>query len=201
VPALASALRRVDEYDERVRIAEALGAIGKSASSAISPLERAAVEDESEDVRLAAVRALGVARSPAALTALRSLLFADDVMIRGAALRAMSEFGVNARDAIPDLCRALADTRWGRVRNDYDQRIDIFGVLELMKSVAEPAIPELRRALDEPDPHFGLRAVDVLQAIGSAALGALKTALKNDDAAVREAAKEAIESLRLAATR
>lgn len=134
----------------------------------------------------AAARALGRLGDPKATPALLALAETPQADLRVAVFEALAT--LKARGAVPAARRALA--------SDTEQRVRRWAAVLLREVSAKDALPELRRALSDPDPGVRLQAAQALgQMEDRESIEKLKEALQ------KETFKEAKEALRVALER
>jgi HEAT repeat protein len=160
VSALARGLDRLTEPG-RVQVASTLGRIGPEAREAIPALRHSTVADESESVREAAAKALGlVARDdPAVVSELLGLLETGDDAGRIAAAGAAP--GLNDADrgrAVPLLIQLLKHAN-PRAREGAAEALGRIGL------AARAAVPALLDALADPEPRVREEAGEALEDI------------------------------------
>ncbi|MBI4563800.1 MAG: HEAT repeat domain-containing protein [Planctomycetes bacterium] len=153
----------------------------------------AALKDESLDIRLRAIRALGYAQSAKAIEPLMGLLAGDNADVRQAALDALATIGPKAVDAIPAAVRAgaLRKEDADEIRALYYQsgverimeglvsdqgKIGSYAsqFAELAKFGKERAVPVLLKMIRDPGYRFrSERCVEHAEFVGRLALMAL----------------------------
>lgn len=141
----------------------ALGKMGEGAAPAV-PSIAAALEDEEEDVRYAAIYALAQI-GPAARDAKRSIVKAmaieDPVfqtLCASALVKIDPQGSETAKEVLPFLQKAT----------DHEQamvRIEAADTLAIMKKLAKPALPALKKMAVDKDPHVSSAAKDAIKAI------------------------------------
>jgi HEAT repeat protein len=130
-------------------------------------------EDRSDDVR-----------------GLQITLKSEKVSERAASARILGEIGPAAKDAAPALAEALKDT-------DRDVRQNAAQALGYIGPGAKVAAPALITALQDKESQVRRAAAFALGKVGSLdAEASLKTARKDQVAAVRDAAKAALKDLK-----
>jgi len=141
----------------------ALGAAGRAASAASGPLALGLREDASAGVRASAARALGALGSREALPALFEALVDSSESVRAAAAQALSRIGPTAAEVV-----ALAAALSSR-----DRYVAAFAAWSLgnLGAAAEPAVPDLVRALGRDDTNVVVAGA--LARIGPAAAAAV----------------------------
>ncbi len=209
---MVQALERLS--DTRYRLAESpvnTGPLGKGGLSLIPPeasdpllnfaqgdwrAVARALNDTEVRVRQSAVNFLEFfpEARPAAVPDLVKALTDPDRFVRWGATRALGNFskGYQPSDAAPAvtaLARVLFD-------DDYTVRLAAAATLEALGIHAEPAVPDVARAVHFGDPENRVAALYVLQSVGpvrsKAAIGGVTEALKDQDARVRRAAAETL---------
>ncbi len=164
--------------DEKVRLAATinLGEMGEKAEPAVHALMRVARDDVSEDVRGAAVWALGRVGKNAqdAVPILREKLLNESKHIRYGAAFALSRIDGSAIDVVPILAAALKEEGEysDSLRERASESLIAFG------ENAEPAIPELIGALNDENEKVRTNASLVLERIGGAAVPAIVGAIE-----------------------
>jgi HEAT repeat protein len=152
-----------------------LAEIGADARAAAPSLVRM-LGDDSKDVRLAAVRALGAVQAHAAIPALTKALKDEAPAVRLGAARSLITLGADAATVLPVLTRSL-------VSEDADERSYAVGLLGELGPEAAPAVPQLQDALADANPSLTIRTADALGRIGAdakTAAPALKKKLDDD---------------------
>lgn len=196
VPALIEALQ-FPKNATTAEITEVLGALGPSASAALSDLQKAG-RDSSAPVRakaLEAISAVGTSKDSLAPT-LRG--FRDgNRQVQRAALESAYQLGAAAVAAVPELIPFLHD-------HDIDFRMKAILALGKMGESAAPAAHELASLLTPPaksdPPHTDLRWA-VTQTLastgrpGAIAVPALLAALRDPEPLVRAGAVNALQSI------
>lgn len=136
----------------------------------MEPLAPAAA-DSSREVRVTVAKALGTLRAGAPLA---PLLADPDPLVRAAALTAVAATGGHAAAAVS----ALSDPAW---------QVRAGAAAGLSSAPARVAVPELARALSDPNADVRKAAVLALRAHrpDAAASAALATAVGDPDADVR----------------
>ncbi|PKL61184.1 MAG: PBS lyase [Methanomicrobiales archaeon HGW-Methanomicrobiales-2] len=180
IPALMEALNDEDTY-VRSRVALALGAIGEAAREGLI----AALNDRNERVRWGAALALGSIGGEEAATALIGALHDPDGDVRQRAADALADIG---EPAVPLLLAAL--------RTDEEEfRQEVIAALGL---VGRPAVAPLVAALrGHDDWRVRAGAARALGDIGERrSADTLIVALDDEREEVREAAREALGSIR-----
>ncbi len=155
---------------------------GETDETVLTPLERylKALQDDSEEVRAAAIEALRGMGEPA-IDALIGALRDKSYVVRIAAAEALGDMG--GTRAVEPLAGVLGDT-------DQDVRIAAAAALGRLRD--RRAVRPLRDLCS--DPYVGVRhaAADALAAIGEEALDALLAALADPATIVRVAAARAL---------
>jgi HEAT repeat protein len=189
--------------DERRQAIHALGAIGADAPEAVSPLAAIMLEDADRETRIEAALALtkmGKAARPA-VPALARALADEEPFVRMNAALALLRQGEEARPAVPALIQALKDDANRTNCNAFTCTIQEVAALALGRASAgtADAVAALTEAL-EAATTIGMRtaAARALGDVGAAARPAapqLRALLKDKDAAVRDAAQEALRKI------
>ena len=181
---LARALLSGDEPFEDVRVAVAGALAALEVSGGVTPLLEALASDESSVVRQAAVEALGDLGFDAAAGGLAQALLEDpDAGVREAAADVLAEF--TASESLPALVQARDEDESPEVRAAAGD------------AIAEFSQEQLTDALEESDdPAVRATAADLLGERGDPeVVPELAEALNDNEGLVREAAREALESL------
>jgi HEAT repeat protein len=203
VPALIETLSSVGEQAElRVLTAEALAYIGSNASAAVPALLRV-TGDKDENLRRAAVAAIGAVGPMADVavpTLAELLVFDESAAVRDQAADALSRIGSSATKL---LTRLLAD-------EDAEVRWRAAQSLGTIRPLAKSAVPALTKALEDGNAEVRINAMEALWAIDPDAKSLIPFLLAeftNDDRQIRvrayklliamgEEARPAIERLR-----
>jgi len=179
IPALMGALEDPDTY-VRSRAALALAAIGKPARAGLI----ARLRDGNERVRWGAALALGSIGGESAVAALIGALRDPEEEVRERARGALGDIG---DAAVPPLIEAFAT-------DDDGLRREAAAALGL---VGRPAIAPLTAALGSGDRRIRAGAATALGEIGDPrSVDALIAALEDEGEGVREAARQALGSIR-----
>ncbi len=200
VPVLVEMVRyRSDDAWSAVKVrwlaADALGKIGIEAQSATTALV-AALDDVDDHVRAVAACSLPAVDAPAdqAVPALIRLVERDPSVLP---IRALSEYGPEAREAVPELVAVLSDEelnseiRWNAIRT-----------LGKMHGEAMEAIPALVEQLQNPVPSIREHAAEALGEIGLLAqptAAALLPLLKDTVPQVRRDAARSLAQIQASA--
>jgi HEAT repeat protein len=221
-----STLLRDDRHTVRAAAAEALGQIGPPARMAYPALFEAAQGDAEEAVRRRAVDALKKIGPPTERDVIPFIEALKDknTETRAAAAQGLRLIGPEARLAVPALAERMkedpqvsvkvcaAQAIWALDRQQADGvlqeliaglkaldphvRTRAAGALAEMRADAQKAVPDLARALKDPESaEVRLKAAYALAAIGKAArskVGALAAALKDENLKVRLYAAQAL---------
>lgn len=179
----------VADRDPRVRM-QALAVLPAVGAPAVDLLTEALGDDDLH-VRVTAARALRECREAAlpALPALRRRLADPEPEVRGAVASALGALGAAAVGPLVE-CLASPDAR---VREGAVYALRETG------GAAAPALPALKRLLDDPDPSVRRATALTLAAFGSTALDSLVRMCKDKDPSVRASAAGALKLLRGAA--
>jgi HEAT repeat protein len=194
VPALIKALKDDKDEDVRDRAAEALGAFGDPAESAVPALTEA-LKDKSAMVRASAAEALGelhewILANSDTVTALLALLKDPDVDVRETVADALNEIGPLTAAAIPALVEALGDTS-AVVRELAAETLGDLGPMGKDKDAEKALI----KALKDTEKEVRASAAEALMLIKPqtpAAVQALVDARNDDVISVRCAVAEAL---------
>jgi HEAT repeat protein len=182
VPFLMEALADKDGL-VRYRASVALACIGPKAAEAI-PLLCKILKDHSEnDVnRGIAANALGRI-GKASLPSLLDLLKEKDWEVKSHAAQALRYLGPEAKPALPALLELLQDRHLCRT------------VVDSIKAVGPAAVPELIKALENPNPYTRVYAATALLKIDpeqEAGMRTLITSLRDNEPGVRTQAARAL---------
>jgi HEAT repeat protein len=178
VPVLTQGLWS-DAATTRRACAAVLGEMGGDARPAAPSLARL-LNDNSNDVRRAAARALGSIGAHSAIPALTKSLKDEFASIRLAAAESLIVLGAPAETILPALTKAL-DSR------QIEERLYAVRLLGDLGPEAAPAVIAIQKEMSEGDALMTARAVDALGRIGSEAKNAavvLKEKMKEDPNAV-----------------
>lgn len=179
IPALEEVLDDPDTY-VRSRAALALAAIGEPARAGLIT----ALRDGNERVRWSAALALGNIGGESAVAALIGALRDPDRNVRQRAVSALGDIG---DAAVPPLIEALAAGEDG-LRREAAAALGLIG---------RPAIGPLTTALGSDDRRIRAGAAAALGEIGDPrSVDALIAVLQDDQEEVREAARQALGSIR-----
>ncbi len=179
VPALMKALNDTDTY-ARSRAALALAAIGEPARDGLLT----SLRDGNERVRWGAALALGSIGGESAVAALVGALRDPDPEVRQQACGALGDIG---EAAVPSLIEALAT-------DEDDLHREAVAALDL---VGHPAVARLIAALGSDDRRISTGAAAALGEIGDPrSVDALIAAAQDEQMEVREAARQALGSIR-----
>ncbi len=178
-------LHRIDGQDrvERVAVIAALGSIGRNPRLDAGPALIRQLEDPNEDVRLAAIDALGRLRAVAAVPSLATIATrrSRDISSRRATLALGAIGDDRAIDVLVDLLREPAPAEETR---------------EALRQAGPAAVKDVAAILPDAPPTSAAAASEILAAIGDrTATSALGLVLKNRPA-VAMAAARALGSLR-----
>ena len=177
----------------RAAAASALGSFREEASIATTGLIEL-LNDRDETVRQKAAEALGKI-GPLSAEATKNLeegLASDDALIRAQTAEAIGEIGPAAKAVAPALAKILKDTN-DRVRGKAVEALGKIG-----EEAAAYALPQLVRAMHDPDTWVQVLAAEALGEMGEAAdeaIPALIRALKHDHVQVRYQAVQALSNL------
>jgi HEAT repeat protein len=141
----------------------ALGNMGEGASPAV-PAIAAALEDEEEDVRYAAIYALGQIGPPArdARRAIVKAMASEDPVFQTLCAVALVKIDPqgsdNAKEVLPFLEKSLEHTQpMVRIEGAY--------ALGVLKRLAKPALPALKKMAEDKDPSISGAAKDAIKEI------------------------------------
>jgi HEAT repeat protein len=180
-PALAGLARGDAAVPVRIAALQALGTAGAAEAVATAA---ALAEDGEPEVRLAALAVLGGSAEPEALGALGAALRGDDAEAQRAALDALEG----------EAAAALAGEAAGAARATRDPETARAAAFALLRAASPEAVRLLCGLAAEPalrDP-----CVEVLARLPAERLGLLADALRETDAAGREAALAALAHMR-----
>jgi HEAT repeat protein len=196
-PAVPRLIAALEHDDARARAAAILGRIGPPAQEAV-PALRDVLDDPDGEVRREAAFALGAmgeAASPA-VPQLTELLQDPDMNVRYAAAYALGKIGPQAMEAKSELVKRLASP---------DRFLGLVAAWALARvhpecpATSPKSVPVLVKALEQPAPMVQLEAIEALRCLGPLAKDALpglrELAESTDNAAIRQAAADAIEAI------
>jgi N-acyl-D-amino-acid deacylase len=161
VPKLAAALGDTSA-DVRVKAARALGEVGTADDSTTDALRRA-LQDPDGVVRVAAASALGQLGAPAIPHLAAALADTDPVLCRRAAESLGRAAASAGKPAAVEALASAAKHRDAGVRWRAAQSLGAIGL------AAKPALPALRRLLNDGDPEVRSKAVEAIQRIDPSA--------------------------------
>jgi hypothetical protein len=183
VPLLLTVLASGEDPVDREDAAWALGESGLA--EVVAPLRQLGLADANEDVREAAIGALGAIGGDEAIHALTVALHDDSAELREEAITALAEVGGDA--AAQALAVALHD-------DSTELRVEAIAALAEVGGAA--AVESLAVALRDDDPDVREEAVEALGEIGGeGAVLLLKQAVLDADESVRDAAADALAEL------
>jgi HEAT repeat protein len=171
--------------------ATAVLVVGTAGGESFVPNVVGTFADESADVKLNAVIAVGLLGKDAkeAVPELRRLLTSKDDKLRSAALWSLGKIGGNARAAVPDLITMLKDQDEGRRTP----------VVNALAGIGKRGVPPLVDALKSPDSWIRLGAVEALGKMGveaKDAIGPLSGRFTRDPfPEIRAAAKQSLATI------
>ena len=192
IPSLIALLNEDSDELLRARCATTLGRVGLQSEEVGIALGQA-LGDESDKVKLAAIRALG-SKGINAIPALEQLIEAlqsQDRIIVADAVHALGRIGPEAGEAAPALAKLLKD------ESPSMRRLAALALIGI-GSKAESAISALIEALEDKHSVVRESCALALGSIGPAAkqaLPELRKALEDKEPKVRSAAKMAIEMI------
>lgn len=191
-PALPALVRLAHDSSDvlRMKVAQALGAMGGRAEIAIPTLVELLVLDDVDFVRDEAAAALAKVGSEAVPTLVR-LLEVDDASVRWRAADALGQTGRAGRAAVEAVALRLKD-------DSSEVRIRAAEALWKLTRDGSKAAPSAALLLADDDRQIRLRAFRLLTAMGSRASPALPQleSLENDERSqVREAARRLTDRL------
>ena len=213
VPELRERLERTAQQDAPPVRAAAFESLAALRSPRLGELARAALGEPEPDVAVAAVQALVASGTPLTNDVLTLALAAPEARVRAAAAAALRAHAADP-DAAPARERALRDPDAGVVRaalqalvsSSTPEGVEAAVALladersaglacEALASVDGDGVDGLAHALGHPDAFVRLSVVECLRdARGDGVTGALARALEDDVAAVRVAARRALEA-------
>jgi len=164
------------------------------AAARVSPALVRLLDDEDDEVRIRAIRALEHIRQEDAVPGLIRALKDENTDVRRAATTTIGWFDGRAREAVPALVEALKDENRDVRVNAIGALDSIFNVSEF-DSVAPDVIPLLLEALKDKNTSVRAHAAGALGGIGhkaNVAVPALIEALKDEEAEVRRSAAKAL---------
>jgi HEAT repeat protein len=185
-PAIPALVRLAHDSSDvlRMKVAQALGAMGGRAEIAIPTLVELLVLDDVDFVQDAAAVALAKVGSDAVPTLVR-LLEVDDASVRWRAAEALGQTGRSGRAAVDAVSLRLKD-------DSSEVRVRATETLWKLTRDGSQAAPSAARLLGDDDRQIRLRAFRLLAAMGARASPALPQLelLQNDERGqVREAAR------------
>ncbi len=179
----------------RREVAEALGAIGTKAKSAVPKLTERLQKDEDESVRdqiLATLAEIGPDSAEATSTIIE-LLKSNVPRLRYTAVFALGRIGPAAKDAMPELRKNL------REDDQFLQLLSAWAMVQIGAAdgdVGREAAPFLLKGVDHPNPQVRLEIVDALDKSGRTGplvMQALRSAARDSDENVRKAAQDVLK--------
>ncbi len=175
IPRHIQALRDENQTG-RLHAARDLGVFGTAAKDAVGPLSAALLKEQSPQVRGEMVRSLGRI-GPAGVPTLEKLAEAADATLRLQAIRALSNIGPEAKDALPTVTKAL---------RDRDARVRARAAFALGEIAVDPQVaPPLIAALRDSDRSVCVQAANSLIRIGPAAVPFLAEGLSDQHSRAR----------------
>ena len=184
---LINALKHKDGF-VREAAAEALGLVGQSSQTVI-PALISAIGDRDLNVRRAVIQSLGKvgkADSRAVIPILTAALGDSEIVVVYEAALALSEFGLEARPAVPALIAALRRT------NEHDE---MSSFVEALGTIGKDSVPLLIEALKDDNKKIRLVAIEALGLIGPDAKQAMPFLIALLDDRDDEARKSGIAAL------
>jgi HEAT repeat protein len=165
VPAILEALNNDDPH-VRVTAAQRLAFLGLQAEPAVEALIQVLKLDTDENVRLAAIGALGRfgATARQAIPVLTAELQSNQFSRRLTVISALLSIDSENRLALAAVSRLLARPRTLSSSGMYDQRQAVLSILVSLGKSARGAVPALLHALDEPG--FRVHVASALAQIG-----------------------------------
>jgi len=186
-PAVPQLIQGLDDPSsaQQTACAKALGRTGEKGREAVTVLSQKAQPPASNELRLAAIEALGSIGGPHSLPALEQALTDGDVRIRRASARSLAIMGPQARTSIPALSEALK-------QGNED-------AAQALGKIGDPsAVPALTEALADWRTAYG--AAWALKELGPAAATAApqleQVSVSGSTAAIRRMAEEALASVK-----
>jgi HEAT repeat protein len=198
-------IRSLDSSDEelRRRAIDALGRIGAAAGEGVPALAVILLEDNQREARIEASLALAkmAPASRAAVSALAMALQDKEPFVRRNAAAALLALRAEARTAVPDLIKALANkdnhTNLGKFPSTIQETIAV--ALGKASAGSDEAVPALLEALKSATTQeMRLAVAHAFGEIGAPARSAaphLRALLDNRSPEVREAAAEALAKI------
>lgn len=198
----AKQLNDPDTKNRRIAI-HALGALGTESAAAIPALAIILTDDPDRDLRNEASLALSkmVPASREAVPALAKALSDPELQIRLNAALALLRLRADAKPAVPELLKALEDVKNQQQLGTFAVTCQEMVALALGAATAgtSDAVPALMKALEGASTDGMQRSTtNALASIGEPARPAaplLRKLLKDENRAVRVAAKEALEKI------
>ncbi len=218
VAALIAALDDADE-NVRYRASQSLRSFGEEAIAAL----KAALGSDKEHVRAGAVRALSGVSGDAVnevVGDVAKLLGDAEATVRYHAAVTLKQLGGDAKDAAPQLAKALRDSdEYVRSQSEQalaemgaeaaaalavelkksDMKLRALGIMKRLGADAKPAVAQLTELLADPDTDVRCDVIKLLTTIGppdaKPAIEPLKKLLNDDNQRVKDAAKTALEKI------
>lgn len=175
----------------RMTAAHALGEAGAAARPALPQLARVAKADADVELRRAVFGAIEKIGKPSAEVVQVLIKALKEPQVRQAALSAIARCA--PRVAAAEIAKALDDT---------DAEVRAEAIRRLTEDAADRLVPRLLRACKDPEPAVRIAAIEVLKRTKrqrGVVLKALREALRDGDAEVRDAALVAFIGLPQAA--
>jgi HEAT repeat protein len=195
---------RSPEPQTRREAISALGTIGDNAREAVPALAKILVEDPDPGARIEA--GLALTKMDSATEAVPELAQAlvedEEPLVRMNAARALLRLGEEAKPAVPELIKALKDKANDTNANAFHATIQEVVAVALGKATAGtnegvPALTEaLKAARTIPGRKALARALGDVGPAAQAAVPPLQALLEDDNAYVREAARDALEKIK-----
>ncbi len=186
-PAVPQLIQGLDDPSaaQQAACARALGRTGEKGREAVSLLSQKSRPPAADDLRLAAIEALGSIGGPHSLPALEQALADGDVRIRRAAARSLAVMGPQAKASVPALSESLK-------QGNED-------AAQALGKIGDPlAVPALAAALADWRTAYG--AAWALKEIGPGAVAAApqleQASVSGSTAAIRRMAEEALASVK-----
>jgi HEAT repeat protein len=191
-PELLDALKNTDIETRRTAII-AIAKMGADAKVAI-PFLMESLNSPAKAIRESAVLALGSigAAAKPALPALKKLLTDEDEQTRFSAARALTEVAPSDTDGLTVLVQALRD------RPEW--KLAALAQIAKIGPGAEPIIPDLVKAMRDPDRAVCTKAAETIGSVGQSAKGAITALIENlKEPKMKDCCQRALERIGKAA--
>ncbi|MER3433019.1 MAG: PBS lyase [Leptolyngbya sp. ERB_1_1] len=146
----------------------AITALGELNAKTATPVLTDAIDNNSKEIRLAALAALSKLEEPGkdAIPSVVAALKDKDADIRIGAAQALGNFGSAAKDVVQDLINALSDS-------NRTVQVKAINAIAAIGTDAKPAIPALTDAINAPEREVRLAAIVALSKLGQDAKSAV----------------------------